>query len=99
MHNQNHQHPFFERFVYSILQSNAKKFLVIILTLIALVASVMMLPSKLVLAKMLPGKSTNTYSIYIDTPAGSSIEQTKEVAQCVTEILKKEEHVVNMEIF
>jgi len=55
--------------------------------------------NKLVLAKMLPGKSDNTYSIYIDTPTGSSIEQTKTVAECVTNILKGEKEVTNMSIF
>ena len=94
-----HKHPRFEAFVYNILQSKTKKFMVIFLTLLALAGSVMMLPSKLVLAKMLPGKSTNTYSIYIDTPSGSSIEQTKKVSQCVIDILKNEPEIKNMETF
>jgi len=98
MHHKHHQ-PKFESFVYNILQSNTKKFLVIALTLIALAGSVMMLPSKLVLAKMLPGKSTNTYTVYIDTPSGSSIEQTKVVSKCVTNILEKEPYVKDMELF
>ncbi len=98
MHKKHHQ-PRFEQFVHNILQSKTKKFLVIFLTLLALAGSVMMLPSKLVLAKMLPGKSTNTYSIYVDTPSGSSIEQTKEVTTCVTDILTKEEEIKNIETF
>ena len=53
----------------------------------------------MVLAKMLPGKSDNTFSIYIDTPTGSSIEQTKEVSSCVIDFLKKEEEVMNIELF
>ncbi len=89
----------YERFIYRIISSRFLKFLVIILTLVALGASVMMLPTKVVLAKMLPGKSANTYSIYIDLPTGSSIEETKKVNSCVVDILKKEKEVLNLESF
>jgi len=88
-----------ESFIYNILDSKFKKRLVIILTAAAFFLSLLMFPTKLVLAKMLPGKSDNTFSIYIDTPTGSSIEQTKEVSTCVIDFLKKEEEVMNLELF
>ncbi|HHB95198.1 MAG TPA: efflux RND transporter permease subunit, partial [Campylobacterales bacterium] len=66
---------------------------------VAFFASLMMFPTKLVLAKMLPGKSDNTYSIYVDTPTASSIEETKKVTSCITNILTKEKYVKNMSIF
>jgi len=90
----------FGKFVYWILDSKFRKFIVILLTVVAFAGSVMMLgPVKLVKAKMLPGKSDNTYSVYIDTPTGSSKEQTMQVAQCVMEELKSEPEVMNMELF
>jgi len=89
----------FEKFVYAILNSKANKTLVILLTLAALGGSVMMLPTKIVKAKMLPGKSDNTFSVYIDTPTGSSKEQTYEVGRCVIEFLKKEPEILDMEIY
>jgi multidrug efflux pump subunit AcrB len=89
----------FENFVYAILDKKANKTLVILLTLAALAGSVMMLPSKLVKAKMLPGKSDNTFSVYVDTPTGSSKEQTYTVGRCVIEHLKKEPNILNMEIY
>ncbi|WP_292655588.1 efflux RND transporter permease subunit [Nitratifractor sp.] len=89
----------FENFVYAILESKSKKTLVILLTLIALAASVMMLPTKIVKAKMLPGKSDNTFSVYVKTPTGSSIEQTKAVSQCIVDHLKKEPEITDMEIY
>lgn len=89
----------FEDFIYSIIDSKAKKRLVIFLTILAFVLSILMFPTKLVLAKMLPGKSDNTFSIYIDTPTGSSIEQTKEVSDCVIDYLTKEKEVMNVELF
>jgi len=89
----------FESFVYGILDSKRKKSLVIFLTILAFFGSLLMFPSKLVLAKMLPGKSDNTFSIYIDTPLGSSIEQTNEVSQCVIDVLQKEKEILNLELF
>ena len=88
-----------ENIIYGILDKKTTKTLVIILTAAAFFLSLLMFPTKLVLAKMLPGKSDNTFSIYVDTPAGSAIEQTKQVSSCVINILKKEKEVMNMELF
>ncbi|SFV66112.1 Acriflavin resistance protein [hydrothermal vent metagenome] len=88
-----------EKFIYGILGSRKKKTLVIVLTAIAFFLSLMMFPTKMVLAKMLPGKSDNTYSVYVTTPTGSSIEQTNAVSQCVIDILKDEKQVMNLELF
>ena len=88
-----------ENLVYAILNSKGKKFLVIMLTLVALVLSVMMIPIDLVKARMLPGKSANTFSVYIDTPTGSSKEQTKMVSDCVVDILKNEKEITDMELY
>ena len=88
-----------ENFVYWILDHKSRKLMVILLTLLALAGSVMMLPTKIVKAKMLPGKSDNTYSVYIDTPTGSSKEQTYKVGKCVIEHLKNEPEILNMEMF
>jgi len=59
----------------------------------------MMIPTKVVWVKMLPGKSANTFSVYIDLPTGSSIEQTKMVAQCVLDILKEEKEITDIETY
>ena len=89
----------FENLIHSILKSKVKKTLVVALTAAAFFATLLMFPAKGVLARMLPGKSANTYSIYIDTPTGSSIEQTRQVTECVTDILREEPEIVNMELF
>jgi multidrug efflux pump subunit AcrB len=98
-HNHPRGHGRFELFIFNILNSKSKKLLVILLTLLALAASVMMLPTKLVLAKMLPGKSANTFTIYVDTPSGSSINETQKVTQCITQTLQKEQAITDMEVF
>jgi len=89
----------FENFIYHILETKFRKTMVIVLTALAFFASLLMFPTKAVLAKMLPGKSDNTFSVYIDTPTGSSIEQTKKITSCVSNILSKENEVMNMELF
>ncbi|TNF44851.1 MAG: efflux RND transporter permease subunit [Epsilonproteobacteria bacterium] len=89
----------FENFIYSILDDVLKKKLVIFLTAAAFFLSLLMFPTKMVLAKMLPGKSDNTFSVYVDTPTGSSIEQTKAVTTCVIDFLKKEDEVMNLQLF
>ncbi len=88
-----------EKFIYNVNGKRRKRLMVIIITLVALGASIMMLPSKLVLARMLPGKSANTFSIYVDAPTGSSIEQTHEITDCVVDVLTHEKQVVNTEVF
>jgi len=89
----------FEAFVYGILDSKLKQKQVIIAFGIALVVAILMFPTHLVLAKMLPSKSDTTFSIYIDTPNGSSIHQTKQVSDCVINVLKKEKEIINIELF
>lgn len=88
-----------ENFIYSVNGSKSKRNMVIILTLVALGLSILMLPAKMVKARMLPGKSTNTYSIYVDTPSGSSMFETKAVTNCILDILRDEEAVMNVEVF
>ena len=89
----------FEHFIFAILDSKVKKTLMIIATIVAFFLSLLMFPTKMVLAKMLPGKSANTFSVYVDTPAGSSIEQTKAVSSCVIDFLKKEKEVMSIALY
>lgn len=88
-----------EDFIFDILENHSKKKIVLLVTAGLFVLSLLMFPTKLVLAKMLPGKSDNTFSIYIDAPTGSSLAQTKQIAQCAMEILAKESQVLHMELF
>ena len=71
----------------------------VLLVLLALAGSVAMIPTKIVWVKMLPGKSANTFSVYLDLPSGSSIDQTKRVNECVVDILKKEKEVTDIESY
>jgi len=59
----------------------------------------MIAPSKMVLAKMLPGKNNDTFTIYTTLAEGSSIEHTREVTECVAEFIKKEKEIEDFEVF
>lgn len=88
-----------EQFIYGILASPKKKKMVLFFTFLAFVGSVLMFPTHIVLAKMLPGKSTNTFSIYVDLPNGSSFEENQKVNQCIVSLLQNEKEVRDIEVF
>lgn len=90
---------FIEQFIFNILQNGYKRALVLLLTLLAFIGSVLMLPYKIVLAKMLPGKDSNTFSVYVDLPEGRSIKETKEVTDCVVKVLSQSPYVLDIEVF
>jgi multidrug efflux pump subunit AcrB len=89
----------FENYLLDLLSSPIKKKRVLWGTLIAFILSVALIPSELVLAKMLPGKNNDTYSIYVDLPNGSSIEQTRRVTDCTVGILQHEKEALDAEVF
>ena len=89
----------FEQAVLAGIQSSSQRKFILLGTVLALILSVMMIPTEIVLAKMLPGKNNDTYNVYVKLPEGSSIEQTNNVTNCVASILQKEKEIVNLEVF
>ncbi len=88
-----------EKFIYSILQSNKKSFLVYLITFILFILSILTFPTHITKAKMLPSKDSDTFSIYVDLKDGSSINQTKQVVQCIVENIQKDENITNISAF
>lgn len=90
----------FEEAVLVGIQSTTQRRIILIATLIAFILSVLMIaPSKMVLAKMLPGKNNDTFNIYATLANGSSVEQTKEVTDCIVGYIQKEGEVLDIEVF
>ncbi len=87
------------KFLLSLLNSKAKKTAMLMLILVSFGAAVMMIPSEIVLAKMLPGKNNDTFTITIDLPNGSSIIETEMLSSCVVTSLQQEKEVTNIETF
>ncbi len=88
-----------EEYIYKIASDRKEQKKIGFIVLGLLIFSLMMIPTRIVLAKMLPGKSADTFSIYVDTATNSTIKQTKEVVECVTQELRKEKEILNMEMF
>lgn len=88
-----------EKFIYSILESKTKSFLVYLITLVLFILSVLTFPTQITKAKMLPSKDSDTFSIYVDLKDGSSVNQTKEVIQCIVKNLQKEKNIINISAF
>ena len=88
-----------EKFVYAIINSSRNKWIVTAIVLFSMVGAVMMIPTELVLARMLPGKSANTFTVYVDTATNASIKETKSVTTCVVDYLKSEKEVTDMEVY
>lgn len=90
----------FQDTVFEGIQNPKKRNLILIATFIAFVLSVLMIaPSKMVLAKMLPGKNNDTFTVYATLAEGSSIEQTNIVSECIAKYLKSEKEITDFEIF
>ncbi len=88
-----------EKFIYEILESKSKSMMVYVITLVLFILSVLTFPTEITKAKMLPSKDSDTFSIYVDLKDGSSINQTKEVTQCIVKNLQKEENILNISAF
>lgn len=90
----------FEDFIHNAIESTQQRSLILIGTLIAFILSILMIaPSQMVLAKMLPGKDNDTFNIYVTLPSGSSIAQTQEVTMCVSNIITQEKELRDLEVF
>lgn len=90
----------FEKIILVAIQSKNQRRIILISTLIAFILCIVMIaPSKMVLAKMLPGKDNDTFNIYVTLAEGSSIEQTNRVTSCVVNEIQKEKNLLNTEVF
>jgi len=88
-----------ENFIFYILENRVKRMVVLLLTFLLFIGSIYLIPLEIVKAKMLPSKDSDTFSLYIDLPEGSSVSQTKKVSSCVAKFLQKENMVTSISIF
>ncbi len=85
--------------ILNILNSKFKKFLVYLMTAVLFFGSVYMIPLELVKAKMLPGKDSDSFSLYVDLPTNSNRFKTKEVSSCIANYLLDETAVETVSVF
>jgi multidrug efflux pump subunit AcrB len=94
-----HKRKIIESSVLKILHSKTKQIGVIVVTLLLLGISVIMFPTFAVKAKLLPKPTADYFTIYVDLPSGTSIGETKEVTQCISNILKDEKEITDISVF
>lgn len=88
-----------ESLIFSILSNNKKRNLVYFATALLFFGSILLIPAQIVKAKMLPSKDSDSFSVYVDLPFGASKQQTKEVATCVSNHLKKYDEITAISVF
>jgi len=88
-----------EKFIFNILDSKTKSLTVYLVALILFILSVATFPLDIVKAKMLPGKDSDTFSIYVDLKDGYSVKHTKEITRCISNELQLNENVTNISVF
>ncbi|MDX3959461.1 efflux RND transporter permease subunit [Aliarcobacter skirrowii] len=88
-----------EHIILDILNNKKKSMFVLVFTLILFIASVLTFPTKIVKAKMLPDKDSDSFSVYLDLKDGSSLKQTKSMVDCIAYTLQKNDNVLNVSAF
>ncbi len=88
-----------EDLIYSLLYRPRLQKTLVLLTLLAFIGSILMLPLGLVKVKLLPFKDSNTFTVYVQTAPNSALKKTQEVSQCIIKTLSKNPEVLNMELF
>ena len=89
----------FQKILQPLIESRIKRVVFIFSLIFMTLLSMLTLPSKMVLFKMLPSANKNTFNITIDLPAGTSINTTREVTTKIVEFLKKEKNIKDMESY
>lgn len=91
---------FLEKIIFNIVENGFLKSLVLAVTVGLFAFSIYMIaPSEIVKAKMLPGKDSDSFSVYVDLPKNSAVKQTKEVTDCIGGELMKEPSVQTISVF
>jgi len=83
----------------SMLESGKKRVAFIIFTIICLLASVALLPLKVVMVKMLPFDNKSEIQVLIDTPKGTTLETTNALAEKIAEYIRTVPEVDNYQIY
>lgn len=89
----------FENYLLEVIKSNRKRKLFLFATTFIFIFSVWMIYSENVLARMLPGKNNNTFSVYVKGKSGTSVHETNDIVSCIVDNTIGLEEVTNIETF
>ena len=88
-----------EKIIFKILENKKYTFYVFFIFLSLFILSISMFPTKLIKAKMLPSKNSDTFSIYVDLKDGSSKYETKEVTNCIVKNLQFNKNITSISVY
>jgi multidrug efflux pump subunit AcrB len=78
-----------------LLDSNSKRRILLVVTVVLLIGSVTMFFTKSVVVKMLPFDNKNEFQVVIDMPEGTTLERTTAVTKEIAQYLSTKPQVVN----
>ena len=90
---------FYKKFFTPLLESRKKSFFFICFILILFIISILFIPEKLVVMKMLPFDNKNEIQIIIDMPTDTPLEETYKVASILGAKLNEIKEVNNYQIY
>lgn len=85
----------YERFEKPLIENKRKRWLLLAITFVLLLASVGLFFTKSVAVKMLPFDNKNEFQIVIDMPEGTTLERTAVVTQEIAQFLRTRPEVVH----
>ncbi len=112
-HKQDKLHTAYLKMIEPLLRNRTQRNVMFLAVLLLLIAAMLMpawqfirpsgmngpLSAMGVELKMLPNDNTNTFLVQIDTPAGSTLERTDQVARAVGDVLAVNPYIVDYQTF
>ncbi len=89
----------YEKNLTRLIESRAKRYVFLGLVVALLLASFVLIPTKLMRVKMLPFDNKSELQVVIDMPEGTSLEETSAVTRELGEYLKTVPEVVNFQAY
>ncbi len=112
-HKADRLHTAYLKLVTPLIRSRTKRNIMFLIVLLLLIATMVMpawqfirpqgmngpLSPLGVELKMLPNDNTNTFLVQVDTPAGTSLQRTDEVARAVGDVLSRNPYILDYQTF
>ncbi len=89
----------YERNLRGLLESKGKRFRFFLLVFVLLIGAMLLVPAKLTRVKMLPFDNKSELQVVIDTPEGTSLEETAAATRAISEYLKSVPEVLNYQTY
>ena len=89
----------YEKNLTRLIESRPKRYFFLGLVFVLLLASFVLIPTKLMLVKMLPFDNKSELQVVVDTPEGTSLEETAAATRELGEYLKSVPEVSNFQIY